>query len=248
MPILHSPGVMMPGQFGPISRDFLPGHLGFHPHHVDHRNSFGDANDQLDAGIDRFQDSIRRAGRGNENHRDVAAGFLARFPDGVEDRHFVLKLLAAFPGRDAGDDLGAVFHALLRVKSAGAAGDALHAEAGVFIDEERDMTNDWRIKPMPDLPVHSSSFDQLCSRPDREIAPSSKPASPSSPCRTRPRVPSVSRSSASMSSTSKATVVPSRDGCQDPDANRRRSWSPPSVSIRPAPSSAEPGFSSSVSW
>ena len=45
MPILHSPGVMMPGQFGPISRASGVLEHGLHLHHVEHRNAFGDADD-----------------------------------------------------------------------------------------------------------------------------------------------------------------------------------------------------------
>jgi hypothetical protein len=93
IPILHAPGVIIPGQFGPMSRLFfghnpdlararrdnsgtiwadepalLPGHLRFHPHHVHHRNSFRDADHQFHAGIDRLQNSIGRACRGHENY------------------------------------------------------------------------------------------------------------------------------------------------------------------------------------
>jgi len=39
MPILHSPAVITPGQFGPISRDFDPERERFNPHHVEHRNA-----------------------------------------------------------------------------------------------------------------------------------------------------------------------------------------------------------------
>ncbi len=137
MPILHSPGVIMPGQFGPMRRDFFAGHLRLHSHHVDDRNSFGNADHQFDAGIDRFQDSIGRAGRGHENYRDIATGCLARLPDSVEDGNPAFKLLPTFPGSDTGDHVRPVFHALLRVESARAAGDALHAESRIFIDEDR---------------------------------------------------------------------------------------------------------------
>ena len=107
MPILHSPGVMMPGQFGPMSRDFFPAICAFTRIMSIDRNSFRDANHQLHTGIDRFQNSIGRARRRNENHRDIAAGFLARFRDGVEHRNLVLELLSALSRRDAGDDIGA---------------------------------------------------------------------------------------------------------------------------------------------
>ena len=67
MPILHSPGRDDSRTVRSDQARFLAGHLRFDPHHVDHRDAFGDANDQLDPGIDRFQDSIRRAGGGNED-------------------------------------------------------------------------------------------------------------------------------------------------------------------------------------
>jgi hypothetical protein len=44
--------------------------------------------------------------------------------------------LTALPGRDASDHIGAVFHALLRMKSTGAAGNALHTQASILIDED----------------------------------------------------------------------------------------------------------------
>ena len=135
---------MIPGQFGPINRRVFSGHLRFHAHHVHHRNSFRDANDELDAGIDRFENSIRRARRRHENHRDIAAGFLPRFPDRVEDRHLAVEHLAAFSRRHTSDNVRAVLHALARMKSAGAAGDSLHEQSRVFIDEDGHgiMTND----------------------------------------------------------------------------------------------------------
>ena len=40
------------------------------------------------------------------------------------------------PGGDAGDDVGAIVAAAARVERAGFAGDALHEQAGVFIDED----------------------------------------------------------------------------------------------------------------
>ena len=77
MPILHSPGVSTPGQFGPIRRDLRAGQRALHPHHVEHRNAFGDADDQRDLGVDRFADRVGRARRRHVDHAGVGAG-LAR--------------------------------------------------------------------------------------------------------------------------------------------------------------------------
>ena len=45
MPILHSSGVMMPGQLGPISTDVAVLQRRLDLQHVQHRNAFGDADD-----------------------------------------------------------------------------------------------------------------------------------------------------------------------------------------------------------
>jgi hypothetical protein len=49
MPILHSPAVITPGQFGPISRDFPPASA-LDLDHVEHGYAFGDADDERDLG------------------------------------------------------------------------------------------------------------------------------------------------------------------------------------------------------
>ena len=64
MPILHSPGVMTPGQFGPIRRDLRALQRALHLDHVEHRNAFGDADDQRNFRVDRFQDGVGREGGG----------------------------------------------------------------------------------------------------------------------------------------------------------------------------------------
>ena len=64
MPILHSPGVITPGQLGPISRDLLPRQGAFHFHHVQHRNAFGDADDERNFRIDGFQIASAAKGGG----------------------------------------------------------------------------------------------------------------------------------------------------------------------------------------
>ena len=58
MPMLHFPGLMMPGQFGPSRREFGKSRtqgvedLGF----VLGRDALGDAHDELDAGRGRLED------------------------------------------------------------------------------------------------------------------------------------------------------------------------------------------------
>jgi hypothetical protein len=60
---------------------------------------------------------------------------LSGFPNSIEHRHFAIEHLAAFPRRDAGNHVGAVFHALPGVKSTRAARDSLHDKPRVLIDQ-----------------------------------------------------------------------------------------------------------------
>ena len=86
----------------------------FHFDHVVHRNAFGDADDQFEPGVRAFENGIGGEGRRNENGGDGRAGLFHGVGHGVENRNFfaaVLEKLAAFAGRDAGDDLRAVIDA-----------------------------------------------------------------------------------------------------------------------------------------
>src|SRR5438876_5627106 len=111
-------------------------HGALHLDHVIHRNAFGDADDQIESGIDGFKDRLASEGRWNENRGRGRARLLRGFGHSVEDRHFVFKKLAAFAGRDAGDDLRAVFETQLGVPRAEAAGDALDQDLGLGSDED----------------------------------------------------------------------------------------------------------------
>ncbi len=108
-----SPGVTTPGQLGPINRVFPPSHGLFDLHHVIDRNSFGNADDQIQAGVGCFENGISGERRRDENGGDRRAGLPRRFRDRVKYRDFfpgVLEGLAALARRDAGDDLRAVIN------------------------------------------------------------------------------------------------------------------------------------------
>ena len=81
MPILHSPGVITPGQLGPISRDLEPRQRALDLDHVQHRNAFGDADDQRHFRVDRFQDGV-----GGEGRRDIDRRWRRRRPFRVASR------------------------------------------------------------------------------------------------------------------------------------------------------------------
>ena len=125
----------MPGQLGPMRRVLLRIDNGSDAHHVDHWNAFGDADDQGDFGVGGFENGVSGVGRRHKNHRGICAGAFDRFSDGVEHRAFEM-LGAAFAGRYAADDIGAVFDHLLGVESSFAAGEALHDQFVFFVDQD----------------------------------------------------------------------------------------------------------------
>ena len=104
-------------------------------HHVEHRHAFGDRDDDFAAGVDRFEDRVGGERGGDEDHRGVGAFLFDGFVHRVEHGH-AERGLAALARRDAGDELRAVLEAILGMKLARLAGDALANDAGVFIDQD----------------------------------------------------------------------------------------------------------------
>ena len=136
MPILHSPGVITPGQLGPISLTLgFSARKRFHLHHVEHGNTFGDGVDHANARLGSFHDRVSRERWRNENHRRIRARCLHRFVHSVEDGQAVGIFGAALAGRDAADHFGAVFQTLFGVKRPGRTGDALTDNLGFAVDE-----------------------------------------------------------------------------------------------------------------
>jgi hypothetical protein len=84
--------------------------------HLDHRHALGDADDDLDAGVNSLEDGSRRTHRRYVDDRCVGAGLGDRLGHGVEDRDRALEGLSTLPRRDPGHHLGAVFDHLLRVE------------------------------------------------------------------------------------------------------------------------------------
>ncbi len=103
--------------------------------HVEDRHAFGDRGDDLDAGVDRFQNRVGGERRRNEDHRRVGAGLLDGFFDRVKNRH-ALDVLATFAGRHAADHVRAVVAATQRVKRAGVARDALADDFRVAVNKD----------------------------------------------------------------------------------------------------------------
>ena len=78
MPILHSPGVITPGQFGPIEPALRRADVALHLDHVEHRHALGDADDELDPGGDRLHNRVGRERRRHVDYAGVGAGRFAR--------------------------------------------------------------------------------------------------------------------------------------------------------------------------
>src|SRR5262249_46354561 len=110
------------------------GERSLHAHHVIHGHAFGDAHDELDAGIGRFENRIRRAGRRHVDHAGRGARLAHRLLHRIEDGLTDVRLAAA-ARRDATDDFSAIREALFRVVRALLAGEALADHAGVSIDQ-----------------------------------------------------------------------------------------------------------------
>ena len=103
-------------------------------HHVRYGNAFGDADDEFDPGIGRFENSVGSEWGGDKYHGGVGAGFLNRVTYGVEYGNFSQHGLAAFAGGDPTDYLGAIPHALFGVKLSLASSNSLDDQSCLFVN------------------------------------------------------------------------------------------------------------------
>ena len=106
-----------------------------YPHHVEHRNSLGNTDDQANARIGGGHNGVGRRRRRHEHEAGISAGRLHGLFGGVVYRQPQTFLTAA-PGSGARQDPGAVFQALRGVKPALAAGQALADRAGVGVHKD----------------------------------------------------------------------------------------------------------------
>src|ERR1019366_7925183 len=106
--------------------------------HVTHRYAFGDADHQVQVGIDRLPDRRGCKRRRNVDHRGVGARFLLRLLDAGVDRNafeILARLFRVYAGDEAVPAVGVIArHA--RVELAGLAGDALRDDTGVLVDQD----------------------------------------------------------------------------------------------------------------
>ena len=93
--------------------------------HVERRNAFGDADDEIELGVGGFHDGVSGEWWGNENYSGVGAGFFHGFLHGVENWPAFVGG-ASLARSDSADDLRAVRGAGFGVESAFSSGEALH--------------------------------------------------------------------------------------------------------------------------
>ena len=107
-----------------------------HLHHIQHRNAFGDADDEGHFGVDRFEDGIGGEGGGDVDDRGIGPGGGHAFRHGVEHRQVQLGMHgAALAGGDTADIVRAVGDALGGVEGALGTGEALGHHLGVGVDQ-----------------------------------------------------------------------------------------------------------------
>jgi hypothetical protein len=133
MPILHLPGEMMPGQFGPITRVLRTAQVLFRLDHVRYRDALGNTNDKRKAGIGCFHYCVRSKGRRHINDRGVRP--VSRTASAtVLNTATPSCTVPPLPGVNAANNVGAVLTHLQHMKGAFFACNALNDEAGVLID------------------------------------------------------------------------------------------------------------------
>ena len=137
MPIFaFAPGVIRPGQFGAEQPHRFALQVAHHHRGVTHRDSFRDADDQRDARVGRFQDGVRRERRRHEDERNVRAGTVHGIAYAIEHGDAVQNGFPALARRHAGDEVGPVCLAALRVETPLTSRDALHQQARILVHQD----------------------------------------------------------------------------------------------------------------
>ncbi len=101
--------------------------------HVQHRDAFGDTDDQFNAGICRLKYRIRCKSRRHVDHRGIGPGLVDGFAHGIEYRQAQVNL-ATLARRHATDHFRAIGQRLLGMESTLLAGEALTEHLGIFVD------------------------------------------------------------------------------------------------------------------
>ena len=107
----------------------------FDTHHIQHGNTFGDRNDHLHFGVNRFQNTVGGKGRRHIDDGGVGLCHVFRLVYGIEHRQIQMGL-PTLARRHTANHLGAIGNGLFRVKGTLRAGEALTDYLGVFVDED----------------------------------------------------------------------------------------------------------------
>ncbi len=107
------------------------------PDHVADGNAFGDADDEVESGIDAFKDGIGCEGGRDKDCGGGGSGGFDGLGDGIEDGDFVIEELAAASRGDTGYDLGTVLDTEAGMTRAEASGDSLDQNFGLGGYENR---------------------------------------------------------------------------------------------------------------
>ena len=102
--------------------------------HINCRNPFGNADDQLHTCVGGFHDRVGSEWWRNVNDSGIRASFFDGVGHSIEDRK-VFVCRAAFAGRHAANDVGAVIAHLQCVESSFFASKTLNNKTSIFINQ-----------------------------------------------------------------------------------------------------------------
>ena len=108
--------------------------LGPHLDHVERWNALGDANDQRNPRVLRFENRVGGKRRRNKNHRHIGAGLLHGVCHGIEHRP-AFMCRPALAGSYSANNFGAVLRAAHGMESAFLARNSLNNESSFFVDK-----------------------------------------------------------------------------------------------------------------
>src|SRR5690606_4249037 len=247
----------------------------FHIQHIECRNTFGNADDQFNTGICRFDNGILAERCRHVDHRCGGAGFLYCFGNRIEHRQ-VEVFLAALARRHAANHLGTVGNRLLGMEGALRAGKALADNPRVLVDQYAHATppaalttcSAASLKPLAGVIARplSASFCEPSSAllPSRRtttgiLTPTSLTAAmmPSAIRSQRTMPPKMFTSTAFTLSSDRMILNASvtRSRVAPPPTSRKLAGKPPFSLIRsmvamarPAPFTMQPMLPSSATW
>ena len=133
--MLAQPGAHHAGGIRPEDARAAGLGVGTHPDRVVHRDVLDVEHGQGDAGIDHFEQAVDHVRRGDAAQHGVGTGGRDRIAHRIEHRQ-AGDLGAALARRDAADDRRPAGHHALGEEPPGRAGDALHQDLRVRIDQD----------------------------------------------------------------------------------------------------------------